>query len=187
LAGAGLIGGEGQAIAQTTVSPGSADTALGCSAKQIEANEALAGLFDLKADPKIAYEKMDPGYIQHNPIALRIGEINGVGGRDEFKLLLDLKGKGMGGPPPPMPGQPPEDTHYYVMANCDHVFLLRKSYLPDPQHKGQFYEAFDFDLWRIKDGKLAEHWDGGKIPNPPPPIMTTPAVELLKVEKPPGN
>jgi hypothetical protein len=182
----GLTRGQGRAVAQTTTS-GSAGTSLGCSVKQIEANKALAGLFDLKADPKVAYEKMDPGYIQHNPIALRIGEVNGVNGRDEFKLLLELKDKGLGGPPPRMPGQPPEDTHYFVMADCDHVFLLRKSYLPDPQHKGQFYEAFDFDLWRVQNGKLAEHWDGAKIPDPPPPMMTAPASKLSKsAQRPPG-
>ena len=139
--GLALMGGEARAAAQAPPAPGAASTAPGCSAKQIKDNEALAGLFDLKGDPKVAYEKMDPGYIQHNPIALRIGEVNGVNGRDEFKLLMDLKDKGLGGPPPRIPGQPPEDTHYFVMANCDHVFLLRKSYLPDPQHKGQFYEA----------------------------------------------
>lgn len=159
----------------------------GCSASQIEANKALAGLFDLKADPKVAYEKMDPGYIQHNPVARRIGDVNGVNGRDEFKLLLDLKDKGLGGRPPEAPGQPPEDTHHYVMANCDHVFLLKKSYLPDPQHQGQFYEVFDFDLWRVENGKLVEHWDGARIPNPPPPMMTTPAEELLKAVQRPGG
>lgn len=179
--------GDGRADVKTATSPGSASTALGCSVQQIEANRALAGLFDLKGDPKVAYERMDPGYIQHNPIALRIGEVNGVTGRDEFKLLLDLKDKGLGGPPPRMPGQPPEDTHYYVMANCDHVFLLRKSYLPDPQHKGQFYEVFDFDLWRVEKGKLVEHWDGARIPDPPPPIMTTPATELSKSGKRPAG
>jgi len=179
----GLAGAGTRTFAQTPAAPAAAKSVQGCSAQQIKDNEALAGLFDLKGDPKVAYGKMDPGYIQHNPIALRIGEVNGVNGRDEFKLLMDLKDKGLGGPPPSIPGQPPEDTHYFVMANCDHVFLLRKSYLPDPQHKGQFYEAFDFDLWRVANGKLVEHWDGARIPDPPPPIMTWPATELLKSAK----
>jgi predicted SnoaL-like aldol condensation-catalyzing enzyme len=184
----GWMRGDGGAVAHSTESPGATSAGPVCSAKQIEENRALAGVFDLSADPNVAYEKMASDYIQHNPIALRMGEINGVTGRDEFKLLLDLKDKGLGGPPPHLPGQPPEDTHYYVMANCDHVFLLRKSYLPDPQHRGQFYEVFDFDLWRIENGKLAEHWDGARIPDPVPPMLTTPATELLKSVKPlPGR
>ncbi|EIZ79123.1 hypothetical protein WSK_2310 [Novosphingobium sp. Rr 2-17] len=155
---------------------------LSCPAAQIEANKELARLFDIKLDPKIAYEHMDPGYIQHNPMAKRIGDVNGVSGRDEFKLLLDLKDKGIGGRPPELPGQPPEDTYHFVMATCDHVFLLKKSYPPDPQHPGQFYEAFDFDLWRVENGKLVEHWDGARIPNPPPAIITMPVAELLKAK-----
>lgn len=176
----GLMGERTPAVEQAPAAPGAAKPATGCSAKQIEDNAALAGIFDMKRDWKEAYEKMAPGYIQHNPVALRIGEVNGAKGRDEFKLLMELKDKGLGGPPPRMPGQPAEDTHAFVMANCDHVFLLRKSWLPDPQHKGQFYEAFDFDLWRVENGKLAEHWDSARIPDPPPPIMTTPANELPK-------
>jgi predicted SnoaL-like aldol condensation-catalyzing enzyme len=177
---AGWIGGAAPAAAQAPPAPGGTSPAAGCSAKQVEANAALAGIFDMNRDWKEAYDKMAPGYIQHNPVALRIGEVNGAKGRDEFKLLMELKDKGLGGPPPRMPGQPAEDTHAFVMANCDHVFLLRKSWLPDPQHKGRFYEAFDFDLWRVENGKLAEHWDGARIPDPPPPIMTTPARDLPK-------
>jgi predicted SnoaL-like aldol condensation-catalyzing enzyme/ketosteroid isomerase-like protein len=155
-----------------------------CSADRIESNKALARLFDLHGDPQQAYEQMAPDYIQHNPIARRIGEVNGVSGRDEFKLLLDLKNSGIEGPPPLLPGQPPEDPYHHVMADCDHVFLLKKVYLPDPQHPGKFYEAFNFDFWRIEDGKLAEHWDGTKIPPNLPRAMTTPYAELLKQPRP---
>ena len=61
----------------------------------------------LQGDPKVAHEYMDPARIQHNPIALRIGEEDGVNRPDEFKLLLDMKDKGLGVPPPRMHGQPP--------------------------------------------------------------------------------
>jgi predicted SnoaL-like aldol condensation-catalyzing enzyme len=179
---AGLVGfghNDRSAVAQEATTP------LGCSAKQIEDNKALAKLFDMKNDPNVAYQKMSPDYIQHNPIAKRIGEVNNVSGRDEFKLLLELKDKGIGGPPPRLPGQPAEDIYHYVMADCDHLFLLKKIYLPDPQHKGEFYEAFNFDFWRIKDGKLVEHWDDVKIPQNVPPVMTMPISELLKNPSPP--
>ena len=175
----------GTALAQTAPAAPASKPEAQCSAEQIEANKKLAYLFDMKKDWKDAYAAMTPGYIRHNPIAKRIGDVNGITGRDEFKLLLELKDKGMGGPPPAPPGQPPEDIYHYVMANCDHVFLLKKSYLPDPQHPGQFYEVFDFDLWRVENGKLAEHWDGARIPPNPPAVMTTPIAELMKSPPPP--
>ena len=149
----------------------------------MEANKALARLFDMKGDPELAYQAMAPDYIQHNPIARRIGEANGVSGRDEFKLLLKLKELGLEGPPPAMPGQPPEDTYHYVMANCDHVFLLKKAYMPDPQHRGAFYETFSFDLWRVENGKLVEHWDGARIPPNPPKAMTMPLQQLQQAAR----
>jgi predicted SnoaL-like aldol condensation-catalyzing enzyme len=168
------------AQAKTASASANVTAELGCSAEQIEANRALAKLFDLNGDPNKAYDKMAPSYIQHNPIARRIGEVNGASGRDEFKLLLDMKSKGAEGPPPPLPGQPPEDTYHYVMADCNHVFLLKKAYAPDPQHKGQFYETFSFDFWRIENGKLAEHWDGARIPERVPRAMEVPFDQLLK-------
>lgn len=167
--------------------PAQTAAAQGCSVKQIEANKELARLFDMKRDWHVAYQHMSPDYIQHNPIAKRIGDVNGVSGRDEFKLLLELKDKGVGGPPPRLPGQPQDDNYAYIMANCDHVFLMQKIYMPDPQHKGQFYETFDFDLWRVENGKLVEHWDDAKIPENVPPIMTMPVKEMMKSPPPPPN
>jgi hypothetical protein len=31
---------------------------------------------------------------------------------------------------------------HFIMADCTHIFLLKKLYLPDPQNQGQFSEAF---------------------------------------------
>jgi predicted SnoaL-like aldol condensation-catalyzing enzyme len=149
-----------------------------CSPAQIEANTQLAKLFRLDGDPDAAYQKMAPNYIQHNPMALRIGEVNGVTGRDEFKLMLDMKSKGLGGPPPLLPGQPPEDTYHFVMASCNYVFLLKKSFVPDRQHPGKFYEAFSFDLWRVEKGKLAEHWDDARVPQNVPDAIKMPVKDL---------
>jgi len=156
---------------------------LTCSPAQIEHNKQLAKLFRLDGDPDFAYQQMAPDYIQHNPVAFRMGQINGVQGRDEYKLLMEMKDKGFGGPRPLLPGQPPEETYHFVMATCDYVFLLKKSYPPDPQNSGKFYEAFDFDLWRIQDGKLAEHWDGGRIPERVPEMIQKPFKDMT----PPGQ
>ena len=37
--------------------------------------------------------------------------------------------------------------------------LVWKRNLPEPTDKAKSYEAFWFDVKRVKDGKLVEHWD----------------------------
>jgi predicted SnoaL-like aldol condensation-catalyzing enzyme len=56
-----------------------------------------------------------------------------------------------------------------VTAECDIVTMVRKIYRQDPNEPpGTFYESFFFDTFRIKNGKLVEHWDAALIqPNPP--------------------
>jgi predicted SnoaL-like aldol condensation-catalyzing enzyme len=159
-------------------------TGLNCSPAQIEHNRELAKLFREDGDPDAAYQQMTPTYIQHNPMAFRIGEVNGVHGRDEFKLMTDMKKKGMAGPPPLLPGQPPEDTYHFVMANCNYVLLLKRTFPPDPQNPGKYYEAFSFDLWRVENGKLAEHWDDARIPQHVPEVIQKPVKDLQPPPKP---
>ena len=53
------------------------------------------------------------------------------------------------------------------MAECDLVTVIHKSYRQDPTAAaGTFYEGFTFDTFRIRNGKLVEHWDSAVI-NPP--------------------
>ena len=124
------------------------------------------------------YELLHPDYIQHNPMFKRFGEINHTKGREEFTLLMGLISKGRGGfrpPPGDGPKPPPPDPTYMVMADKDLVTVIQKRSTPDPQHKGQFYESYWFDTWRIKDGKMSEHWDAATIPEPIPEILKGPA------------
>ena len=46
--------------------------------------------------------------------------------------------------------------------------IIHKNNQLDPTAEGRFYEAFTFDTFRIRNGKLVEHWDGAVI-NPPAP------------------
>jgi len=46
-----------------------------------------------------------------------------------------------------------------IMAEGDLVMVATVSYLPDPEKPGQKYAGTHFDLFRIENGKIAEHWD----------------------------
>jgi predicted SnoaL-like aldol condensation-catalyzing enzyme len=46
-----------------------------------------------------------------------------------------------------------------ILAEGDKVLVATVSYSPDPEHPGQKYAGTHFDLFRIENGKIAEHWD----------------------------
>jgi predicted SnoaL-like aldol condensation-catalyzing enzyme len=85
-------------------------------------------------------------YLQHNPLART--------GRAGF---IEFFGKIWKHPRPVEPKlrNPPE----LVIAEGDLVTLVWKRRLPEPTDKTKTYEAFWFDVLRVKDGKLVEHWD----------------------------
>jgi hypothetical protein len=78
-------------------------------------------------------------------------------------------GAGRQGGVPAGPQPPQAQPYEWAMAECDIVFILRKQFRQDPtMAAGNFYEAFTFDAFRVRDGKLVEHWDAAQI-NPPAP------------------
>ncbi len=46
-----------------------------------------------------------------------------------------------------------------MMAEGDLVLLATVSYSPDPENPGHKYAGTHFDMFRIENGKIAEHWD----------------------------
>jgi predicted SnoaL-like aldol condensation-catalyzing enzyme len=90
-------------------------------------------------------------YIQHNP--------NVKSGRAGF---VDFFSKMWKQPKPveaTLRNQPA-----LVVAEGDLVTLVWKRQLPEPTDTTKRYEAFWFDVMRVKDGKLAEHWDNATKP-----------------------
>ena len=49
------------------------------------------------------------------------------------------------------------------------------SYSPDPENPGHKYAGTHFDLFRIQDGKIAEHWDS--VPKSAAALHTNPNVD----------
>jgi len=53
-----------------------------------------------------------------------------------------------------------------VLAEGDKVVVAIVREYPDPRAAGKTYTSTWFDMWRIKDGKADEHWDGATIAAP---------------------
>ena len=154
-----------------------ANPAPGCTATpaQLEANKKVAmQFFRVQGDDRVALA--DPSYKQHNPAFKKRGEDAKISDYQEFKNSFSSAalaarqggpgaGRGQGAGPQPPSGNPFE----IVTAECDLVTVIHRNNRQDPTAEpGKFYEVFTFDTFRVKNGKLVEHWDGAVI-NPPAP------------------
>jgi predicted SnoaL-like aldol condensation-catalyzing enzyme len=149
----------------------------GCAATPalLEANKKVAmQFFRVQGDQRVALA--DPSYKQHNPAFKKRGQDAKISDYEEFKNSFSSAalaarqggpgaGRGQAAGPPPPPGNPFE----IVTAECDLVTVIHRNSRQDPTAEpGKFYEVFTFDTFRIRNGKLVEHWDGAVI-NPPAP------------------
>ena len=96
----------------------------------------------------LAEKYMRPDYIQHNPNA----ETGIVG----FKAFFSQRGG-------PLPIEPKIKRDVIsIVAQGDLVVL---SFVQENKDsKGQPYKTTWFDMFRIQDGKIAEHWDSALRP-----------------------
>jgi predicted SnoaL-like aldol condensation-catalyzing enzyme len=145
----------------------------GCTATaaQLEANKKVAmEFFRTTGDARVALA--DPSYKQHNPAFKKRAEDNKVTDYEEFKSAFLAQAGQQGGPgrgPAAGPTPPQGNPFEVVTAECDIVSVIHKNYRQDPTAEpGKFYEVFTFDTFRVRNGKLVEHWDGAVI-NPPAP------------------
>jgi len=128
----------------------------------------------------------DPSYKQHNPAFKKRAQQNKVTDFEEFRNTFVAQaaaaagrqggaggagGQGGGRGPAAGPTPPQGNPFEVVTAECDIVTVIHKAYRQDPtEAAGVFYEVFTFDSFRVRNGKLVEHWDGAVI-NPPAPAL----------------
>jgi len=101
---------------------------------------------------ELADRVMAPGYIQHNP--------NVPTGRDGFKGFFARFAK-----PEPIKAEwkrPP----VAILTSGDIVFFLVENEGKDPADPSKTYKYNWFDMLRVDDGMIQEHWDAAKK-NPP--------------------
>ena len=105
-------------------------------------------------DMDAARRLMAESYIQHNPTIST--------GRAAFIEAFSRR-----------PGSEPLDTIedlVTIVAERDLVSLFFLRECQDPRNPGQTYTTTWFDMFRIEDGLIAEHWDFGTVRaegNPP--------------------
>lgn len=89
-------------------------------------------------------------YIQHNPLAAS-------GRAAVVKYFTEVRKV----KPTPIPERL-KTPIVSVLAEGDLVVVAYALKLPDPKEPSLAYTTTWFDMWRIKDGKADEHWDGAK-------------------------
>ncbi|MES2464629.1 MAG: nuclear transport factor 2 family protein [Armatimonadota bacterium] len=94
-------------------------------------------------------------YLQHNPMV--------ASGLEPVMKFFGSR------TPQPIPKRGEWKTRVVsVLAEGDLVMVATVRELPHPTQAGKTYTTTWFDMWRIKDGKADEHWDGATLPAPPP-------------------
>jgi predicted SnoaL-like aldol condensation-catalyzing enzyme len=100
---------------------------------------------------ELADKIMDPGYIQHNP--------NVPQGREGFKQFMGAHSSGRSEEIKPEWKSDPALT----LADGPYVLMMWNVDDKDPSNANKTYTWNHFDLLRIENGVVKEHWDEAKI------------------------
>jgi predicted SnoaL-like aldol condensation-catalyzing enzyme len=140
----------GQALAQLPVEAHTDPAALLASPDPaLAANKRLA--FDFWREVVVAHhverapEFLAENFKQHDPTV--------ASGRAAFVKLASAS--------PAVPVKPTLDDLVAIVAENDLVVLSFRRELPDLRNEGQTYTTTWFEMLRVENGKIAEHWDYG--------------------------
>ncbi|HUI76511.1 MAG TPA: nuclear transport factor 2 family protein [Bryobacteraceae bacterium] len=99
-------------------------------------------------NPDLMEQYIAPDFVEHNPTI--------TGGRDGLVKFMKTLPK----PASDDVGSDMKNPPAYIVAEGDLVTFIFKQAAPDPKDKTKTYDRFTFDMFRIKNGKIVEHWDG---------------------------
>lgn len=107
---------------------------------------------------ELAAKSMAPGYIQHNP--------NVPGGRDGFVEFFSKIRQ-----PEPLKAEW-KNKPMMIITSGQFVFYMSKRELKNPDDPTKMYTTYWFDIVRVDNGMIQEHWDAA-VKNPPAPARGT--------------
>jgi predicted SnoaL-like aldol condensation-catalyzing enzyme len=121
--------------------------------KTLEDNKnKIRELMRLLIDPATARQAerlMTPSYIQHNP--------NIASGREAIIQFTRTEAAQRARENMVPAGEP------FLMAEGDYVVMMLPRRVPHPHKPGETYMSYWFDMWRLENGLIAEHWDGAPL------------------------
>ena len=121
--------------------------------KTLEDNKnKIRELMRLLIDPATARQAerlMTPSYIQHNP--------NIASGREAIIQFTQTEAAQRARENMVPAGEP------FLLAEGDYVVMMLPRRVPHPHEPGETYMSYWFDMWRLENGLIAEHWDGAPL------------------------
>lgn len=142
-----LAGGSAEAAQAARTAPPSTDGVTLEVQKQANKRLVLEFYRNVWEPQRLAAMKdyYDPNIVEHNP--------NVPSGIDGFARTMGARW--VAKPVQDALQSPPS----MVTADGDLVTVVFKRPRPDPANPGQMYDTFWFDMFRVRDGKIVEHWD----------------------------
>ena len=130
-------------------------------AGKLEANKKLLlEFFRLGPNLDARTQMLTDDYTQHNPRFLKMDEATGLKGKQAWGGAIHAAQNHARLTDPDFSLR---SAPVAIVAEGDYVVAIYKTTLPDPDDPSKTYEAFNFEMVRLKDGKLAEHWDALKL------------------------
>ena len=103
--------------------------------------------------PEERYALIHKDYIQHDAAYVKYAKDHDISGNEAFRRIR-------------LAQAPAGNTFHVLYAEGDTAVRIAQRWTPDPAAPGSYYETFFWDTFRVRNGKLVEHWDGVTLPTP---------------------